>query len=254
MIQIKTDEEIDVMRESAKLAAEVLLMIEPYVKPGVTTNRLNDICHEHIVSSGAVPSPLNYRGFPKSICSSVNEEVCHGIPSDRKLRNGDIVNLDITTYLNGFHGDTSKTFHVGSPRKKTTRLVETCKESLQSAIQLVRPGARLGDIGATIQNIAEGKGYSVVREFCGHGIGRNFHEDPQVLHMGKFGEGVEIKKGMVFTIEPMINEGAPDLEILPDKWTAVTKDGLVSAQFEHTLAVVDNGCEVLTRLDDRTDF
>lgn len=254
MIQIKTAEEIEIMRESAKLAAEVLLMIEPYIKPGTTTNRLNDICHNFIVSRGAIPSPLNYRGFPKSICSSVNEEICHGIPSDRKLRNGDIVNLDITTYLNGFHGDTSKTFHVGSPRKKTSRLVETCKESLQSAIKLVRPGARLGDIGATIQNIAEGRGYSVVREFCGHGIGRNFHEDPQVLHMGKFGEGVEIKKGMVFTIEPMINEGEPDLEILPDKWTAVTKDGLVSAQFEHTLAVVDNGCEVLTRLDNRTDF
>ena len=254
MIQIKTDEEIEIMRESAKLAAEVLLVVEPYVKPGVTTNRLNDICHDFIVSRGAIPSPLNYRGFPKSICSSVNEEICHGIPSDRKLRNGDIVNLDITTYLNGFHGDTSKTFHVGSPRKRTSRLVETCKESLQSAIKLVRPGARLGDIGATIQNIAEGRGYSVVREFCGHGIGRNFHEEPQVLHMGKFGEGVEIQKGMVFTIEPMINEGEPDLEILPDKWTAVTKDGLVSAQFEHTLAVVDDGCEVLTRLDNRTDF
>jgi len=254
MIQIKTDEELGVMRESAKLAAEVLLMIEPYVRPGVTTNRLNDICHDFIVSHGAVPSPLNYRGFPKSICSSINEEICHGIPSERKLRNGDIVNLDITTYLNGFHGDTSKTFYVGSPRKKTSRLVETCKDSLQRAIKVVRPGARLGDIGATIKNIVEEKGYSIVREFCGHGIGRNFHEDPQILHFGNFGEGIEIKRGMVFTIEPMINEGRPDLEILPDKWTAVTKDGSVSAQFEHTLAVVDNGCEVLTRLDNRTDF
>ena len=254
MIQIKTDDDVEVMRNSAKLAAEVLLMIEPYVKPGVTTNRLNQLCHDFIVSHGAIPSPLDYRGFPKSICSSINEEICHGIPSDRKLRNGDIVNLDITTYLNGFHGDTSRMFYVGSARKKIGRLVETCNESLQQAIELVRPGAHLGDIGATIQNIAEGKGYSVVREFCGHGIGRNFHEDPQVLHIGKVGEGVELKKGMVFTIEPMLNEGKPDLKILPDKWTAVTQDGLASAQFEHTVAVLDNGYEVLTRLNGQTDF
>jgi methionyl aminopeptidase len=254
MIHLKTDEEIELMRKSAKLAAEVLIMIEPYVKPGVTTNRLDEICHDFIVSNGAVPSPLNYRGFPKSICSSINEEICHGIPSDRKLRNGDVVNLDITTYLNGFHGDTSRMFHVGSARKKMTKLVETCKEALQSAIKLVKPGAHLGDIGATIQNIAEQRGFSVVREFCGHGIGRSFHEDPQVLHVGTFGEGIELKKGMVFTIEPMINEGKPDLEILSDKWTAVTKDGLASAQFEHTLAVVDNGCEVLTRLNGQTVF
>jgi len=254
MIQIKTDEEIELMRKSAKLAAEVLLMIEPYVKPGITTNRLDELCHDFIVSHGAIPSPLNYRGFPKSICSSINEEICHGIPSDRKLRNGDIVNLDITTYLNGFHGDTSRMFYVGSARKKVSRLVEPCIESLHRAIELVRPGAHLGDIGATIQNIAEGKGYSVVREFCGHGIGRNFHEDPQVLHVGTFGEGVELKKGMVFTIEPMLNEGKPDLEILPDKWTAVTKDGLASAQFEHTIAVLDNGYEVLTRLNGQTNF
>ena len=254
MIQIKTDEEIEVMRKSARLAAEVLLMIEPYVKPGITTNRLNELCHDFIVSHGAVPSPLNYKGFPKSICSSINEEICHGIPSERKLCNGDIINLDITTYLNGFHGDTSRTFYVGSARKKIGRLVETCKESLQRAIEVVRPGAHLGDIGATIQGIAESRGYSVVREFCGHGIGRNFHEEPQVLHMGTFGEGIEIKKGMVFTIEPMLNEGKPDLEILSDKWTAVTEDRLASAQFEHTIAVVDNGCEVLTRLKDQTNF
>ncbi len=254
MIQIKTDEEIEVMRKSARLAAEVLLMIEPYVKPGITTNRLNELCHDFIVSHGAVPSPLNYKGFPKSICSSINEEICHGIPSERKLCNGDIINLDITTYLNGFHGDTSRTFYVGSARKKIGRLVETCKESLQRAIEVVRPGAHLGDIGATIQGIAESRGYSVVREFCGHGIGRNFHEEPQVLHMGTFGEGIEIKKGMVFTIEPMLNEGKPDLEILSDKWTAVTKDRLASAQFEHTIAVVDNGCKVLTRLKDQTNF
>ena len=254
MIQIKTDEDIELIRESSKLAAEVLLMIEPYVKPGVTTNRLNDLCHDFIISHGAIPSPLDYRGFPKSICSSINEVICHGIPSERKLRNGDIVNLDITTYLHGFHGDTSKTFFVGSPRSKTGRLVETCKEALQKAIEVVRPGAKLGDIGATIQEFAEGRGYSIVREFCGHGIGRNFHEDPQVLHFGRFGEGIELKKGMVFTIEPMINEGQPDLEILPDKWTAVTQDGSLSAQFEHTLALRDGGCEVLSRLDGKTSF
>ena len=254
MIQIKTDEDIEMMRESAELAAEVLLMIEPYAKPGVTTNRLNDLCHDLIVSRGAVPSPLGYKGFPKSICSSINNEICHGIPSDRKLRNGDIVNLDITTYLNGFHGDTSKTIHVGSPRPKSNRLVETCREALQKAIDVVRPGAHLGDIGATIQTFTEGRGYSVVREFCGHGIGRSFHEDPQVLHFGRFGEGAELKKGMVFTIEPMINEGKCDLEILSDKWTAVTKDGSRSAQFEHTVAVWDDGCKVLTRLDGKTRF
>ena len=254
MIQIKTDEDIEMMRESAELAAEVLLMIEPYAKPGVTTNRLNDLCHDLIVSRGAVPSPLGYKGFPKSICSSINNEICHGIPSDRKLRNGDIVNLDITTCLNGFHGDTSKTIHVGSPRPKSNRLVETCREALQKAIEVVRPGAHLGDIGATIQTFTEGRGYSVVREFCGHGIGRSFHEDPQVLHFGRFGEGAELKKGMVFTIEPMINEGKCDLEILSDKWTAVTKDGSRSAQFEHTVAVWDDGCKVLTRLDGKTTF
>ena len=242
------------MKESCRLAAEVLLMIEPYVKPGVTTERLNQICHNYIVVKGAVPSPLNYRGFPKSICSSVNEEICHGIPSDRKLRNGDIVNLDITTYLNGFHGDTSRTFFVGSPRKKAAKLVEVCKEALQRGIEVVKPGAKLGDIGATIQNFAESHGYSIVREFCGHGIGANFHEEPQILHYGKFGEGLEIKKGMVFTIEPMLNLGKPDMKILSDKWTAVTQDGEISAQFEHTLCVTENGVDVMTRLDGKTQF
>lgn len=254
MINIKTDEEIELMRQSSRLAAEVLLMIEPYVKPGVTTNQLDAICHDYILAKGATPSPLNYRGFPKSICASVNDEICHGIPSDRKLRNGDIVNLDITTYLDGFHGDTSRTFFVGSPRKRANRLVETGKKALELGIGAVRPGARLGDIGATIQQFVEGRGYSVVREFCGHGIGRNFHEEPQVLHFGRFGEGVELKKGMVFTIEPMINEGGADLRILPDKWTAVTVDGSLSAQFEHTVLVTDSGHEVLTRLDGKTSF
>jgi methionyl aminopeptidase len=254
MYHIKTDEEINVMRKSCRLAAEVLVMIEPYIKPGVTTNRLNQICHDFIIANGAVPSPLNYRGFPKSICSSVNEEICHGIPSDRKLRNGDIVNLDITTYLDEYHGDTSRTFFVGAPRKNASKLVETCKEALQRGIEMVRPGAHLGDIGATIQDFAEGRGYSIVREFCGHGIGKTFHEEPQVLHYGNFGEGVQIKKGMTFTIEPMINLGRPDLKIMPDKWTAVTMDGMISAQFEHTLLVTDDGYEVLTRLEGKTVF
>jgi methionyl aminopeptidase len=254
MIHYKTPEEIEVMKESCQLAAEVLVMIDPYVKPGVTTDRLNQICHDFIVSKGAIPSPLNYRGFPKSICSSVNEEICHGIPSERKLRNGDIVNLDITTYFKGFHGDTSRTFFVGSPRKKAEKLVEVCKEALQRGIEVVKPGARLGDIGATIQNLAESHGYTVVREFCGHGIGSNFHEEPQILHYGNFGEGLEIKKGMVFTIEPMINLGKPDLKILSDKWTAVTQDGEISAQFEHTLCVTDTGVDVMTRLDGKTVF
>ena len=214
MVTIKKDPEIEAMRRSGKLAAEVLLMIQSYIKPGVTTNELNDRCHDFIVENGAIAAPLNYRGFPKSICASVNEEICHGIPSDRKLRNGDIVNLDITTILDGFHGDTNRTFFVGSPRKQAKKLADTTVEALHKAIAVVRPGARLGDIGATIQQHVEPKGYSVVREFCGHGIGRKFHEDPQVLHFGKFGQGMVLEKGMTFTIEPMINLGEPDLKIL----------------------------------------
>ena len=254
MVTIKKDDEIEMMRRSGKLAAEVLLMIAPYIKPGVTTNELNDRCHDYILDHGAVPAPLNYRGFPKSICTSVNEEICHGIPSDRKLRNGDVVNLDITTIVDGFHGDTNQSFFVGSPRKQAKRLVDTTREALQKAIAVVRPGARLGDIGATIQQYVEPKGYSVVREFCGHGIGRNFHEDPQVLHFGNFGQGMELKKGMTFTIEPMINQGKPDLRILEDNWTAVTQDGNLSAQYEHTILVTDDGHEVLTRIEGKTTF
>lgn len=254
MIHIKTAEEIELMRESCRLAAEVLLMIEPYVKPGVTTDRLNEICHDYILAHDAIPSPLNYKGFPKSICASINEEICHGIPSDRKLRNGDIVNLDITVYKNGFHGDTNKTFFVGEPRARTRKLAEVTQEALQRGISAVKPGGRLGDIGASIQEYVEKHGFSIVREFCGHGIGRNFHEEPQVLHFGRFGQGIELKPNMTFTIEPMINEGRADLRILSDKWTAVTVDGKMSCQFEHTIAVTDTGCEVLTRLDGKTTF
>jgi len=254
MVTIKVDDEIEAMRRAGRLAAEVLLMIEPFIQPGVTTNELNDRCHDYIVEHGAIPAPLNYRGFPKSICTSVNEEICHGIPSDRKLRNGDMVNLDITTIVDGFHGDTNQTFFVGSPRKKAKKLADTTREALQKAIAVVRPGARLGDIGATIQQYVEPKGYSVVREFCGHGIGRRFHEDPQVLHFGKFGQGMVLEKGMTFTIEPMINMGKADLKILEDNWTAVTKDGQLSAQYEHTILVTENGHEVLTRIDGKTPF
>jgi len=254
MVTIKKDDEIELMRRSGKLAAEVLLMIAPYIKPGVTTNELNDRCHDFIIDHGAIPAPLNYRGFPKSICTSVNDEICHGIPSERKLRNGDVVNLDITTIVDGFHGDTNQSFFVGSPRKQAKKLVDATREALQKAIAIVRPGARLGDIGATIQQYVEPKGYSVVREFCGHGIGRNFHEDPQVLHFGNFGQGMELKKGMTFTIEPMINFGKPDLRILEDNWTAVTQDGNLSAQYEHTILVTDDGHEVLTRIDGKTLF
>ncbi len=254
MVTIKEDDEIELMRISGKLAAEVLLMIAPYIQPGVTTNDLNDRCHDFIIKNGAVPAPLNYRGFPKSICTSVNDEICHGIPSKRKLRNGDMVNLDITTIVDGFHGDTNQSFFVGSPRKKAKKLVDATREALHKAIAIVRPGARLGDIGATIQQYVEPRGYSVVREFCGHGIGKNFHEEPQVLHYGNFGQGLELKKSMTFTIEPMINMGQPGLKILEDNWTAVTLDGSLSAQYEHTLLVTDNGCEVLTRLDGKTTF
>jgi len=254
MVTIKKDDEIELMRRSGKLAAEVLLMIAPYIKPGVTTNELNDRCHDFILDHGAVPAPLNYRGFPKSICTSVNDEICHGIPSERKLRNGDMVNLDITTIVDGFHGDTNQSFFVGSPRKQAKKLVDATREALQKAIGIVRPGATLGDIGATIQQYVEPKGYSVVREFCGHGIGRNFHEDPQVLHFGSFGKGMELKKGMTFTIEPMINLGKPDLRILEDNWTAVTQDGNLSAQYEHTILVTDDGHEVLTRIEGKTPF
>ena len=254
MVTIKKDDEIELMRRSGKLAAEVLLMIASYIKPGVTTNELNDRCHDFILDHGAVPAPLNYRGFPKSICTSVNDEICHGIPSERKLRNGDMLNLDITTIVDGFHGDTNQSFFVGSPRKQAKKLVDATREALQKAIAVVRPGATLGDIGATIQQYVEPKGYSVVREFCGHGIGRNFHEDPQVLHFGTFGKGMELKKGMTFTIEPMINLGKPDLRILKDNWTAVTQDGNLSAQYEHTILVTDDGHEVLTRIEGKTPF
>ncbi len=242
MIRLKTDSEIDVMMESCQLAARVLDMIEPYVKPGVSTLELNDICHEYIISKGAKPAPLNYKGFPKSICTSVNNVVCHGIPvSKDKLKDGDIINIDITTILKGYHGDTSRTFYVGNVSEKARRLVETTRECLYAGIEAVHMQARIGDIGAAIQKIAEAKGFSVVREYVGHGIGKIFHEDPQIPHYGVSGRGSRLGPGMVFTIEPMINEGQWKTRLLADQWTAVTTDGKLSAQFEHTIGIKSSG-------------
>jgi methionyl aminopeptidase len=246
-ITIKTDSEIEKMRVAGKLAAEVLEMIEPYVVPGITTSELDQICHDFIVDvQQAVPAPLNYRGFPKSICTSVNHQVCHGIPGDKKLKSGDIVNIDITVIKNHYHGDTSKMFCVGDVSPHAKRLIKVTQESMYRGIEQVRPGATLGDIGHAIQKHAESNRYSVVREFCGHGIGKRFHEDPQVLHYGKAGTGEVLKAGMIITIEPMINLGKRHIKILSDGWTAVTKDHSLSAQWEHTVLVTPDGYEILT--------
>ncbi len=253
-ITIKTADEIDKMRVAGRLAAEVLEMVAPYVQPGVTTEELDQICHRHIVEvQQAIPAPLNYHGFPKSICTSVNHVVCHGIPGDRRLKNGDIVNVDITVIKDGFHGDTSQMFVVGETSLKARRLVDTAYECLLVGMALVKPGARLGDIGAAIQTLAESRNFSVVREYCGHGIGRTFHEEPQVLHYGTAGTGVELKPGMTFTIEPMVNAGKRHVKLLGDNWTVVTKDRGLSAQWEHTVLVTDSGHEVLTARADE-DF
>ena len=216
-------------------------------RPGVTTEELDRICHEHIVDvQRAIPAPLNYHGFPKSICSSVNHQVCHGIPGPKRLKDGDIVNLDITVIKDGFHGDTSQMFFVGEPSQRARHVTRVAMECLYLAIRMVRPGIRLGDLGAAIQHHAEAHGCSIVREYCGHGIGRAFHEDPQVLHYGTPGTGIELEPGMTFTIEPMVNAGKRHVKLLPDNWTVVTKDRSPSAQWEHTMAVTANGCEVLT--------
>ncbi len=246
-IGIKTPEEIEKMRTACRLAADVLLMIEPHVQQGITTGELDRICHDYIVNEQkAIPAPLNYHGFPKSICTSVNHQICHGIPSEKRLKGGDIVNIDITVIKEGFHGDTSMMFCVGEVSIKARRLVRTAYECMVLGIRAVRPGARLGDIGHAIQQHAEGQRYSVVREYCGHGIGREFHEPPQVLHYGRPGEGPVLEPGMIFTIEPMINEGKRHMKLLPDGWTVVTKDRTLSAQWEHTILVTPDGFEVLT--------
>ena len=247
-LSIKSPEEIEKMRVAGTLAAEVLHMVRPHVVPGVTTGTLDRICHEYIVDAlGCVPAPLNYHGFPKSICTSVNHQVCHGIPGERRLKNGDIVNIDVTVIKDGYHGDTSKMFMVGEPSIAAKRVTRIAYESMRIGIEMVRPGIRLGDIGHAIQSHVEKHRCSVVREYCGHGIGRVFHEDPQVLHYGKPGTRERLEEGMTFTIEPMVNAGKRQVKLLKDGWTVVTKDRSLSAQWEHTVLVTRDAFEVLTK-------
>ena len=252
-VTLKTPDEIEKMRVAGRLASEVLDFVAPYVKPGVTTGRLNDLCHAYMVNEqGSIPAPLNYappgyKPFPKSICTSVNHQVCHGIPGDRVLKPSDVLNIDVTVIKDGFHGDSSRMYYVGEPSIQARRLCDITYECMWIGIAHVRPGARLGDIGAAIQGHAEKHGYSIVREFCGHGIGRRFHEDPQVLHYGKSGTGLQLEEGMTFTVEPMINAGKSAIRELADGWTIVTKDHSLSAQWEHTVLVTQDGYDVLTR-------
>ncbi len=247
-VTIKTPEEIEKMRVAGRLAAEVLEMIKPHVREGVTTTELDRLCHDHIVYvQQAIPAPLNYHGFPSSICTSVNQVVCHGIPNEKRLKNGDMINLDITVIKDDFHGDTSMMFFIGEPSVQAQRLNKITYECLVKGIELVKPGIHLGDIGHVIQQHAESHSYSVVREYCGHGIGRKFHEDPQVLHYGSPGTGMMLQAGMTFTIEPMINAGKRNVKLMKDGWTVVTKDRSLSAQYEHTILVTATGHEVLTR-------
>ena len=246
-VTIKSAEEQQRMRVAGRLAAEVLDMIAAHVRPGVTTGELNRICHHYITEQQqAIPAPLNYRGFPRSICTSLNQVVCHGIPSDRKLRDGDMLNIDITVIKDGFHGDTSRIFHAGRPSTKARRLAGITFEAMWAGIRQIAPGKRLGDIGHAIQALAESRGLSVVREYCGHGIGRVFHEPPNVLHYGKPGTGMTLREGMTITVEPMLNEGRQETRLLPDGWTVVTRDRKLSAQWEHTVLVTSGGYEVLT--------
>ena len=247
-VQIHSAADFEGMRKAGRLAAEVLDFITPHVAPGVTTGELDRLCHDYIMDHGAIPAPLNYRGFPKSICTSVNHVVCHGIPADgKKLSNGDIINIDITVILDGWHGDTSRMFHVGNKTSvRARKLVEVTYEAMMRGIGVVKPGATLGDIGHAIQSYAEAERFSVVRDFCGHGIGKIFHSPPSVLHFGNPGTGMALREGMFFTVEPMINAGKFDVKILADGWTAVTKDRSLSAQFEHTIGVTADGYEIFT--------
>lgn len=247
-ITIKTQEDIQKMRVAGRLAAEVLEMIGPYVKANITTDELNQICHDYIVNvQKAIPAPLNYHGFPKSICTSVNHQVCHGIPGPRVLKDGDIINIDITVIKDGYHGDTSKMFVIGKPSILADRLIKVTLECLYIGMEQIKPGAHFGDIGAAIQKHAEKNRFSVVREYCGHGIGKIFHEPPNVVHYGVPGTGEAILPGMIFTIEPMINAGKRFVKLLPDNWTVVTKDHSLSAQWEHTILATETGFEVLTK-------
>lgn len=246
-IIIKNSEDIEKMRVAGRLAADVLEMIGPHVKEGITTDELDKICHDYIVNEQkATPAPLNYHGYPKSICTSVNHQVCHGIPGPKKLKDGDIVNIDVTVLKDGYHGDTSKMFTIGKSSILSDRLIKVTYECLSIGMDQIKPGAHFGDIGAAIQQYAEKNRFSVVREYCGHGIGKVFHESPNVLHYGKAGTGEIIQPGMIFTIEPMINAGKRDVKLLPDGWTVVTKDHSLSAQWEHTILVTESGYEILT--------
>jgi methionyl aminopeptidase len=246
-VSIKTTAEIEKMRVAGRLAADVLTMIEPHVVAGITTDELDKICHDYIVDvQQAIPAPLNYHGFPKSICTSVNHVICHGIPGDKKLKDGDIINIDITVIKDGYHGDTSKMFHVGKTSILAERLCTNAREAMLIGIAMVKPGIQLGDIGHAIQVHAEAQNFSIVQEYCGHGIGLGFHEEPQVLHYGTPGTGLVLEEGMTFTIEPMVNAGKRHIKQLPDNWTVVTKDRSLSAQWEHTILVTETGYEILT--------
>jgi|TARA_B110000037_G_scaffold220967_1_gene290359 methionyl aminopeptidase len=251
-ISIKNSEDIKKMRVAGKLASEVLDFITPFIKPNITTEEIDKICHDYMVNTQkTIPAPLNYAPpghspYPKSVCTSVNNQICHGIPGAKSLKKGDIINIDITVIKDGYHGDTSRMFYVGDPSIQAKRLCEITYQSMWLGIKEVKPGAHLGDIGHAIQSYAESNGYSVVREFCGHGIGLVFHEEPQILHYGQVGTGIELKPGMIFTIEPMINAGKKDIKMLPDGWTVVTKDRSLSAQWEHTILVTESSYEVLT--------
>ncbi len=234
------------MRPACHHAADTLIMIEKHIRPGITTDEINTLVHAFTINANAIPAPLNYHGFPKSVCISVNHVVCHGIPGDKKLKEGDIVNVDVTSIIDGWHGDTSKTFYVGKPTVKGQKVTEVARKALEIGITAARPGATLGDVGHAIQSYVESEKCSIVREYCGHGIGHAFHEDPQVLHYGQTGIGLKLEPGLVFTIEPMVNLGKPAVKVLPDAWTVVTRDKSLSAQFEHTIIITETGTEILT--------
>lgn len=245
-IQVYTAEDFAAMRKAGKLAAHILDYIEQYIRPGVTTDELNTLCHEEIIRHNAIPAPLNYMGFPKSICTSINEVVCHGIPSQRKLKEGDIINIDVTVILDGWHGDTSRTYPVGEISSQAKKLIDVTYESMMSAIDILKPGIHLGDIGEVIRKITRKHKFSIVRDYCGHGIGRKFHEDPIVMHSAQAGTGPILRPGYIFTVEPMINAGYYQTRVLDDGWTAVTADGSLSAQFEHTVGITEDGYEIFT--------
>jgi methionyl aminopeptidase len=245
-IKIHGPEAYEAMRRAGRLAAEALDVLTPYVRPGVTTDRLDELALEFALDHGAIPAPLNYRGFPKAICTSINHVVCHGIPGPRVLKEGEIINVDVTLIVDGWHGDTSRMYAVGEVSRKAERLIEVTYEALMRGVGVVKPGASTGDIGAAIQHFAEGERCSVVRDFCGHGLGQVFHDKPNILHYGESGEGVRLEPGMLFTVEPMINLGKPQVKILADGWTAVTRDRSLSAQFEHSIGVTETGCEIFT--------